>query len=250
MDKAELDRVTRRGAADSLAGKVSAGNTLATVPEQLAYQRGYEHPHARAIRSLGHHIEAQSEAIKIEYRRREDQALAVMSVTGPTWESIDNETLQTQSLRESRWRKAEVIMFVVGAVISGLHWGSYSVDIGRVLMVIAAATFGTYLLNTWGLIPSRQAHLKRQQELLLLQWLSSGASETHFHEFRILHANTVEHDKNSSNTDESRARGAQLEHAQTRFWLNVRLGLLERAAGAILPFEDFDEDESFDEEFS
>ena len=86
----------RRGAADARAGKVSNGNTFATVPEQLAYRRGYENPHAHAKRSLGGHIEAQSEAVKIDFRRREDQALAVMSVAGPIWESLDNEAFQLQ----------------------------------------------------------------------------------------------------------------------------------------------------------
>lgn len=238
----------KRGAADARAGKISNGNTFATVPEQLAYRRGYANPHAQAKRSLIGHIEAQSEAVKIEFRRREDQALAAVSVAGPVWEGIDNETLQLQGLKESRWRKVEGIMFVIGAVISGLHWGSYSVDIGRGLMVIAAFSFGSYLFNTLGLIPSRLAHLERQQELLLLQWLSSGASESCFHEFRILHANTIEHDKNSSNTDEWRARSIELDHTRTRLWLDVRRGLLERAAANLL-FGDFDEDESFDEEF-
>ncbi len=46
MDAPELDCLTRQGAADARAGKISIGNSFSKVSEQLAYQGGYENPHA------------------------------------------------------------------------------------------------------------------------------------------------------------------------------------------------------------
>lgn len=130
---------------------------------------------------LEKYCEAQSEAVKIDFRRRYDQAVAVLRPARANWIRIDAITEQEKRLRNSKWRKAEVALFFGGAAVS--WWlssdGTTISNLGTGMMAFAALSYIGFLV-TAHYVRGELSDLERRQDDYLYKWEASGADSQEF----------------------------------------------------------------------
>jgi len=137
-----------------------------------------------AKRLKGYH-EAQSEAVKIEFRHRYDEAVAVLQPMKDVWVRIDEVEAELEKNRRSKWRRVLVGIFSVSGVVS--FWPSpdenvpYKVD--EFLVLSSALGYALFELQVWYLT-RELTRLTGRQDDYLYRWEAAGARASEFWAYR------------------------------------------------------------------
>lgn len=182
---------------------------------------------------LANMVYSSSEAVRIDYRRREDLLLGLKAQLLSLWEKESIIEGHVVKKNFGTRQKIEVLVFLAGLAINWLTTPDGSMDwhsgFGASLSVMAAISFAIFqveqLVNRWEL-----EKLQAVENAARFQWISAGAHEDDFGRFKRLH--------NAFSAVQS-GEAAPYREAETlleNHILNVRRSLLSRASGAMPEF--------------
>lgn len=170
----------------------------------------------------------QTEAVRIDYLRRKDQAVAVIEMAMPLWEKMTTTAEQIQENETSKGRKAEWIFFFLGALIQ--WWlepdGKFEFNFGTTVMVFAASSFVANMLQvaSWRKL---EVQMDAQQDQLLYKWLECGAFVVYFWSFRSSIRQEININEVAEDTDAWRERSYAVSNKRDKLWGQVKRHLLQ-----------------------
>ena len=172
-------------------------------------------------RNLWSNIATQTDSIQQEFRRRVARVRAVAEVAGPAWERLKIDADRLNAMRASKWRKAEWVLFLGGAML--WRWGNdipFAREVGAALMIWGLASFGSYVLAVLD-VGRRTPHLEAQQTWMRFEWLAAGVSDQVFWDLRQRTCEQAALNDRSENTDTWRAQILDIEKQIARLWVDV-----------------------------
>lgn len=141
------------------------------------------------------YYQAQSEAVKIDLRRRYDHALAVLGPIRTVWAGIDQATATLKANKESKLPKIVAGLFWVSAAVAWWLWPGHkiSLSVAGVLTIYFAIWYAMLRVGAWDLARGL-AMLQVRQADYLCQWNASGATDDVFWGHRDRHRNEIKLD--------------------------------------------------------
>lgn len=179
-------------------------------------------------RALAREIATQSESARIDFRRRLDQARAVIHVMPSFWKRIDDARTQLDERRNDNSRYLPPAIVLIGFVAAWFvsnnspafaNWGLWLVIYGFILFACRSA-------DLTGLDRRFNELLIREKYFLCL-WLASGASEQGY----WLHRSIAIETEDFASEENERA----LLMRKNRLWIEIQEELLWRSTGEVKP---------------
>jgi len=209
--------------------KFNAGERMG-IPEMYEmYAEKLERIREPAER-LRANYDAQSEAVKIELRRRYDQAVAVLPAAKSIWLRIEAVSQELKAIQKDKWRFLPVALFWIGAFL--IFWlspdGKGEVNFGVVVMLLGGHGWIWHLWNSH----TRQKEvrgLRIKEAEYLYRWEATGANSDTFWRHR---EGVIEQAQTDGLTEAEREKAQALRETKWRI-LNHELqrALFFRASG-------------------
>jgi hypothetical protein len=205
-------------------------NTKGRVP--MAISRVYREELeslSEEVASLERWYEGQSEAVRIDFRRRYDQAWAVLRYAARTWASIDKVEADFKGSEKSKLPMIVGGLFFVSIVAPWWLWPEHKISFA--IAIVSMVYFGGWAVmlqfSAWDLNKQRTM-LDMRQDDYLYHWEASGADAREFSTYR----DRLREARSEASTEsereeaekESEAWGALFRH-------RLRKALFHRASG-------------------